>query len=100
MPVQLGFSSSTLPIRDSLRDGDQFVAVIVIRGDAYPRPSVMPNKTQPGPTTPFYKEKGKWSFYVFPRGLAEEAGDYRDEETARAASLEAYRVWQANGCRY
>jgi hypothetical protein len=62
--------------------------------------AVVPNKTHPGPTTPFYKEKGKWSFYVFPMGVPEEAGDYPDEGTARAASWEVYRTWQANGCRY
>jgi len=60
----------------------------------------MRNKTQRGPTTPFYKEKGKWSFYVFPRGVPEEAGEYQDEATAKAVSLEVYRMWQANGCRY
>ena len=53
----------------------------------------MPNKTQPGPTTPFYKEKGKWSFYVFPRGVPEEAGEYRDEETARAVSCGLFHEW-------
>jgi hypothetical protein len=60
----------------------------------------MPNKTHPGPTTPFYKEKGKWSFYVFPVGAPEEAGDYPDEEAAKAASWEVYRAWEAHGRRY
>jgi hypothetical protein len=60
----------------------------------------MPTKIHPGPTTPFYKEKGKWNFYVFPLGMPEEAGDYPNEETARLASLEAYREWKNNGCRY
>jgi hypothetical protein len=54
----------------------------------------------PGPTTPFYKGEGKWTFYVFPKGAQEEAGVYRDEESARIASWEAHRAWQANGRSY
>jgi hypothetical protein len=56
--------------------------------------------TQPGPTTPFYKSRGKWTFYIFPHGVGEEAGDYPDEETARAASWKTHCVWQSNGCKY
>jgi len=60
----------------------------------------MRSAKHPGPTTPFYKAKGKWTFYVFPNGVQEEAGDYRDEESARAASWEAHRAWQSNGRSY
>jgi hypothetical protein len=28
------------------------------------------------------------------------AGDFPDEESARAASWKTYRTWQANGCKY
>ena len=63
-------------------------------------PKSMKTKTHPGPTTPFYKSRGKWTFYVFPNGVGEEAGDYPDEETARAASWKTHCVWQANGCKY
>jgi hypothetical protein len=54
----------------------------------------------PGPTTQFYKSKGKWTFYVFPNGVVEEAGDYPDQESAKAASWDAHRAWQANGRKY
>jgi hypothetical protein len=64
------------------------------------RSKSMKTKTHPGPTTPFYKSRGKWTFYVFPNGVGEEAGDYPDEETARAASWKTHCVWQANGCKY
>src|SRR5277367_8566 len=64
------------------------------------RSKVMKTKPQPGPTTPFYKSRGKWTFYVFPNGFGEEAGDYPDQETARAASWKTHCVWQANGCKY
>ncbi len=60
----------------------------------------MKPKTHPGPTTPFYKDKGKWTFYVFPNGLQEEAGEYPDEQSARRACLKTYRAWCARGCRY
>ena len=60
----------------------------------------MTNKTQPGPTTPFYKERGKWTFYVFPNGVREEAGEYPNEAMARAASWDTHRAWQTNGYRY
>jgi hypothetical protein len=30
----------------------------------------------PGPATPFYKVPGKWTFYVFPNGIPEEANEY------------------------
>jgi hypothetical protein len=54
----------------------------------------MASQIHPSPTPPFYKGKGKWSFYVFP------GGEYPNEETARAASWEVYWAWQANGYRY
>jgi hypothetical protein len=60
----------------------------------------MSNQIHPSPTPPFYKGRGKWSFYVFPGGERKEAGEYPNEETAKAASWEVYWVWQANGYQY
>jgi hypothetical protein len=60
----------------------------------------MADQNYAGPTTPFCKEKGKWTFYVFPTGQQEEAPSFPDEESARIASWKAYRAWQEKGCRY
>jgi hypothetical protein len=61
----------------------------------------MSDKMQQSPTVPFYdKALRKWTFYIFPEGVQKEAGDFQDEETARAASWKSYRAWQANDCRY
>jgi hypothetical protein len=60
----------------------------------------MSDTTDQSPTTPFFKkEPGKWTFYVFPGGVQQEAGDFPDEESARVASWKSYRAWQANGCK-
>jgi hypothetical protein len=60
----------------------------------------MKHTVHQGPTTPFYKAKGSWTFYVFPNGVQEEAGRYPDQESAQKASLAAHRMWQANGRKY
>ena len=61
----------------------------------------MSEKTQQSPTVPVYnKALRKWTFYIFPEGVEQEAGDFPDEETARVASWKTYRAWQANGCKY
>jgi hypothetical protein len=62
--------------------------------------TLMKRTVQQGPTTPFYKAKGSWTFYVFPNGVQEEAGHYPDQESAQIASLAAHRIWQANGRKY
>ena len=46
------------------------------------------------------KRKGEMDVLRFPNGVQEEAAHYPDEESARAASWQAYRAWQAKGCRY
>jgi hypothetical protein len=61
---------------------------------------LMADQNYAGPTTPFQKAKGIWTFYVFPTGKQEEAPHYPDEASARAASWKAYREWQAKNCRY
>jgi hypothetical protein len=61
----------------------------------------MSDKTQQSPTVPVYnKALRKWTYYIFPEGVEQEAGDFADEETARVASWKTYRAWQANGCKY
>ena len=61
----------------------------------------MSDKTQQSPTVPvFNKVLGKWTFSIFPEGVEQVAGDFPDEESARAASWKTYRTWQANGCKY
>jgi hypothetical protein len=68
-------------------------------GGAYARH--MSDKTQQSPTVPVYlKALQKWTYYIFPEGVEQEAGDFADEETARVASWKTYRTWQANGCKY
>jgi hypothetical protein len=36
----------------------------------------MRKTTHPGPTTTFYKAPDKWTFYVVPNGIYEEASEY------------------------
>jgi hypothetical protein len=57
-------------------------------------------KTHQSPTTPFCKQNLQWTFYIFPDGVQTEAGDYPDENVARAASWKSYRIWQADGSKY
>lgn len=43
---------------------------------------------------------GTSTFHVFPDGIAREAGEYLDEDTAREASLKVLLIWEANGYAY
>jgi hypothetical protein len=61
----------------------------------------MSDKTQQSPTVPVYKKDLRvWTYSIFPEGVEKEAGEFADEEAARAASWKTYREWQANGCKY
>jgi hypoxanthine phosphoribosyltransferase len=61
----------------------------------------MNEKTHQSPSVPVYKKALRtWTYYIFPEGVEQEAGDFADEEAARAASWKTYRAWQANGCKY
>jgi hypothetical protein len=61
----------------------------------------MNDKTQQSPSVPVYKKDlRKWTYYIFPNGVEQEAGDFADEEAARVSSWKTYRAWQANGCKY
>jgi len=54
----------------------------------------------PMPGRPFEKENGKWTFYAYPNGVQEEAGEYPDKDTAEQASIKVWRIWEANGFNY
>ena len=41
-----------------------------------------------------------WTFYVYPEGVAREAGDYINEDEAKEASFKVLLIWEANGCTY
>ena len=55
---------------------------------------------EPAPSTAFYKENGKWTFYTYPNGKSEEAGEYSSQKLANRAALLAHQMWQANGMSY
>ena len=46
------------------------------------------------------KGNGKWTFYTYPRGRAEEAGEYSSQKLANRGALLAHQMWQANGMSY
>ena len=49
----------------------------------------MSDKTQQSPTVPVYnKALRKWTFYIFPEGVEQEAGDFPDEESCPGGILE------------
>ncbi len=56
--------------------------------------------SDPMPSLPFQKANGKWTFYAYPKGVQEEAGEYSDKETAEQASIKVWRIWKANGFTY
>ena len=55
---------------------------------------------QPSPGLPFQKANGKWTFYAYPNGVQEEAGEYPNEEAAKEASIKVWRIWETNGFTY
>jgi hypothetical protein len=60
----------------------------------------MKTRGDPSPSTAFYKGNGKWTFFTYPNGKAEEAGEYSSKELANRAALFAHQRWQANGNSY
>jgi hypothetical protein len=60
----------------------------------------MKSQGDPPPSTAFYKNEGTWSFFTYPNGKAEEAGEYFSRELANRAALFAHQMWQANGQSY
>ena len=63
----------------------------------------MSTQTRPAPPAPgeaFKKDNGKWTFYVYPRGIPREAGDWDDEESAKTESANMLQLWENNGRSY
>jgi hypothetical protein len=60
----------------------------------------MKTHVESSPSTAFYKGNGKWTFFTYPNGKAEEAGEYSSKELANRAALFAHQMWQANGESY
>jgi len=60
----------------------------------------MPIQQQPSPSLPFQKDNGRWTFYAYPSGVQEEAGEYLDEDAAKQAAIKVWRIWEANGFSY
>jgi hypothetical protein len=52
------------------------------------------------PGAAFEKDDGKWTFYVYPKGVQQEADEYTDAETAREWADKALRHWYTNGGTY
>jgi hypothetical protein len=61
---------------------------------------IMTLEKRPGPSKPLPKENGKWTFHIFPNGVAQESGEYDTEEAAADASFKTLRIWEANGQTY
>ena len=60
----------------------------------------MASDPKPAPTAPFLKDNGKWSYYVYPKGSAEEGGEFPDENAAEQSFIKMYRLWEVNGQSY
>jgi hypothetical protein len=60
----------------------------------------MKSKGEPAPSTAFYKSNGKWTFFTYPNGREEEAGEYSNRELANRAAFFAHQMWEANGRSY
>lgn len=58
----------------------------------------MASNQRPGPSSPFRKENGKWTFYDYPKAVQTEAGEYPTEDEAKDASTKVLRIWIANDC--
>jgi hypothetical protein len=68
-----------------------------------PWPALEQNMTdakQRAPGGPFLKENGKWTFYFYPHGVEQEAGEYADQDHAEQESIKMLRIWEANGFSY
>jgi hypothetical protein len=60
----------------------------------------METDPKPAPTAPFLKDNGKWSYYVYPKGSAEEGGEFLDMNSAKQSFITMYRLWAVNGQSY
>jgi hypothetical protein len=60
----------------------------------------MKSQGDPAPSTAFYKDNGKWTFFTYPNSKEEEAGEYSSRELANRAAYFAHQMWEANGRSY
>jgi|HubBroStandDraft_3_1064219.scaffolds.fasta_scaffold3479787_1 hypothetical protein len=60
----------------------------------------MKPRGDPAPSTAFYKDKDKWTFFTYPNGKEEEAGEYSSRELANRGAIFALQMWEANGNAY
>jgi hypothetical protein len=60
----------------------------------------MASDPKPAPAAPFRKDNGKWTYYVYPKGSAEEGGEFPDENAATESFIKMYRLWEVNGQSY
>jgi hypothetical protein len=58
------------------------------------------SQSDPGPSTAFYKDNNEWTFFTYPNGKEEEAGEYSSRELANRAAVFAHQMWEANGRSY
>jgi len=60
----------------------------------------MKSEKRPAPGRAFKKPNDKWTFYVYPEGVAVEAPEYVDEESAIRDSHKTLLIWEANDQTY
>lgn len=60
----------------------------------------MNTEKQPAPGPTIRKANGKWTFYVFPDGQQQEAGQYDSEMAAKDARFKVLLQWGSNGKKY
>ena len=54
----------------------------------------------PAPSPTIRKANGEWTFYVFPEGRQQEAGQFETEAAARDARFKTLLLWGSNGEKY
>jgi hypothetical protein len=60
----------------------------------------MNSDKQPAPGPTIKRSDGKWTFYVFPDGHQQEAGQYDSESAAKDARFKVLLQWGSNGKKY
>jgi hypothetical protein len=55
---------------------------------------------QPAPGPTVKKPDGKWTFYIFPDGQQQEAGQFESEAAAEDARFRTPLQWGSNGKKY
>lgn len=60
----------------------------------------MSNDKHPAPGPAIRKPNGKWTFYIFPEGEQQEAGQFDTESAAKDARFKTLLQWGSNGKKY